>query len=132
MNLIIFMHEFLALFGGVLILGLFIWISACLYLAYTRLDEILELLKHCSAVMNRALLRHGGPFGKILLVGGISGVVTFPGIYLKHGGVSVDDLTGLPVELKKKLVRLQWCAIGLLTAGVVCALALKIIKLYAL
>ncbi|OLF54489.1 hypothetical protein [Pseudomonas chlororaphis] len=130
MSLIKSTHDFLALLGGVLIVGLFVWIGVCLYLAYTRLDEMLERLKHCSAVMNRAPLRHGGPLGKVLLVGGISGIVTFPGIYLKHGGVSADDLSEFPASLKKKLAVLQWCGIGLLLGGVACAAGIKLIKVY--
>ena len=91
---------------------------------------MLELLKNCSAVMNRAPLRHGGAFGKLLLVGGISGIVTFPGVYLKHGGVSADDLNEFPARLKKKLALLQWCGIGLLTGGVGCGVAIKLMKFY--
>ncbi|QNH80578.1 hypothetical protein GGD92_08045 [Pseudomonas protegens] len=107
-----------------------IWIGVCLHLAYTRMDEILELLKNCSAVMNRAPLRHGGPWGKLLLIGGISGVITFPGVYLKHGGVSVEDLNNFPVRLKRKLAVLQWCVIGLLVMMCVLVAGMKIIKKY--
>lgn len=51
--------------------------------------------------MNRAPLRYEGPWGKLLLIGGISGVVTFPGIYLKHGGVSVENLKDFLFSLKR-------------------------------
>ena len=91
--------------------GMFIWIGVALYLAYTRMDEILEYLKNCSAVMIRAPLRFAGPWGKLLLIGGISGIVTFPGVYLKHGGVCVEDLKEFPAPLKRKLAVLQWTGI---------------------
>lgn len=77
--------------------------------------------------MNRAPLRYGGPWGKLLLIGGISGVVTFPGIYLKHGGVSVEDLKKFPAQLKRKLAVLQWCVIGLLVMMCVLVAGMKIL-----
>ena len=95
--------------------GMFIWIGGALYLAYTRMDEMLEYLKNCSAVMIRAPLRFAGPWGKLLLIGGISGIVTFPGVYLKHGGVCVEDLKEFPVPLKRKLAVIQWTGIILLS-----------------
>lgn len=106
---IVFLSVALTAFGGI-----FIWIGACLHLAYTQMDEILERLKHCSAVLRRTPLRYAGPWGKLLLIGGITGIITFPGIYLKHGGVSIDDLNNFPAPLKRKLAVLQWSAIVLL------------------
>lgn len=94
--------------------GLFLWISVSLYMAYTKMDLMLEHLKNCSAIMARAPLRHGGPLGKVLLIGGISGIVTFPSFYLKNGGMSIDDLNNFPVALKRKLAILQWSVIVLL------------------
>ncbi|MGY2292473.1 hypothetical protein ACW9H6_22200 [Pseudomonas sp. SDO528_S397] len=93
--------------------GIFIWIGVCLHLAYTQMDLMLAHLKNCSAIMSRAPLRHGGPWGKLLLIGGISGIVTFPGFYLKRGGMSVEDLENLPAPLKRKLLIIQWVGIGL-------------------
>lgn len=95
------------------ILGLFIWIGIVLHLAYTRMDEVLEHLKNCGAVKNRLPLLYGGPMGKLLLMGGITGIVTFPGIYLKHGGVSIEDLEHFPASLKRKFAVLQWSVIGI-------------------
>ena len=101
---------------GALIAGMLIWIGVVLYMAYTQLDDVLGHLKNCSAVMARTPLRHGGPWGKLLLMGGISGIVTFPGIYLKHGGVSTEDLQRLPAPLKRKFAILQWAGIGMISA----------------
>lgn len=102
--------------GGLVIVLSFVWIGAALHMAYTKTDEMLEHLKNCTTIMARAPLRHGGALGKLLLVGGISGIVTFPGVYLKHGGVSIDDLARFPVPLKRKLAVLQWTGIGLLAS----------------
>jgi hypothetical protein len=87
-------------------------------MAYTKLDLMLEKLKNCSAIVTRAPLRHGGPWGKLLLVGGISGIVTFPRFYLSRGELDVEDLETFPIALKRKLIALQWAVIGLLTTMV--------------
>jgi hypothetical protein len=99
--------------GVIDLAGLLVWIGVCLLLAHTKLDLMLEHLKNCSAVRARAPLRYGGPLGKILLIGGISGLVTFPGFYLKKGGLSADDLNNFPAPLKHTFAKLQWCGISL-------------------
>lgn len=99
---------------GIVIVAMFILIWIVLHMAYSQMDVMLENLKNCSAVMVQAPLRNGGPWGKLLLVGWIAGVVTFPGFYLKHGGASVEDLNNFPASLKRKLVAIKWAAIGLL------------------
>lgn len=62
----------------VVIVGMFVWIGIALHIAYTKMDLMLTHLKNCSAIMIRAPLRHGGPWGKLLLVGGISGDCYIP------------------------------------------------------
>ncbi len=49
-----------------------------------------------------------------MLVGGISGFVTFPEFYIKRGRVSADDIKNLPLSLRYKLIVLQWTSIILL------------------
>ena len=100
---------------GLVLVALLLWNVAALYLAYTRMDLMLDKLKNCSAIMARAPLRHGGPWGKLLLVGGISGILTFPGFYLSRGKLSIKDLESFPTALKRKLIALQFTVIGLLT-----------------
>lgn len=110
----------------VVIVGMFVWVGIALHMAYTKMDLMLTHLKNCSAVMIRAPLRHGGPWGKLLLVGGISGIVTFPGFYLKRGGMSVEDLSNFPVALKRKLAVLQWSVIALLLVMISLAAVIKL------
>lgn len=105
--------------------GLILWIGLCLHLAYTKMDLMLEHLKNCSAVMARSPLRHGGPWGKLLLVGGISGILTFPQFYLKRGELSSEDLASFPASLKRKLVVLQWSVISLLLVMISFGIAVK-------
>ena len=58
--------------------------------------------------MARAPLKHGGPWGRLLLIGGISGILTFPNFYLKRGELCPEDLEKFPALLKRKLVVMQW------------------------
>ncbi|POA29197.1 MULTISPECIES: hypothetical protein [unclassified Pseudomonas] len=106
--------------------GIFLWIGVCLHLAYTKMDLMLEHLKSCSAIMSRAPLRHGGPWGKLLLVGGISGIVTFPGFYLKRGELSSEDLANFPASIKRKLAVMQWSVIWLLLVMISFGVAVKL------
>lgn len=90
------------------------WIIVALHMAYTKMDMMLELYKNCKAIMVRAPLRHGGPWGNLMLIGGISGIVTFPSFYLKRGELSLEDLKNTPTSLRRKLAILQWSVWGLL------------------
>lgn len=114
--------QFVGYSCGAVIVCLYIWIGVTLHIAYTKLDLILEHLKNCTAIMNRVPLRHGGPWGKLMLVGGISGIIAFPGFYLNRGELSPDDLRIFPQLLKRKLIILHWSVLGLLAALVVLVL----------
>lgn len=105
-------REIYILFGGGgVLLGAFICIGVALYIAYTKMDLMLDHLQNSAGVMNIAPLRQGGPWGKLLLVGGISGFVTFSNFYLKRGRISAEDLKKFPVTLKRKLVILHLSSI---------------------
>lgn len=106
--------------------GIFLWIGICLHPAYTKMDVMLEHFKNSPAIMAWAPMRQGGPWGKLLLIGGISGLVTFPSYQLKRGQLSVDDLASIPPALKRKLVRLHRSAIGLVVVMVFFGLAVKL------
>lgn len=106
------------LFGylsGGIVLGIIAWIGFALHMAYTQMDLMLDHLTNCPAVMARAPCRNGGPWGKLLLVGGLSGIITFPNGLLKRGQLSAEDLRTFPALLKRKLAILQWSVIGLLS-----------------
>lgn len=100
--------------GGV-VLGIIAWIGFALHMAYTQMDLMLNHLTKCPAVLARAPLKDGGPWGKLLLVGGLSGIVTFPNGLLKRGQLNAEDLRTFPAPLKRKLAILQWSVIGLLS-----------------
>lgn len=102
--------------SGAVLIAMSIWIVVMLDVAYTKMDFILEHLKNCTAIRARVPLRHGGPWGKLMLIGGISGIITFPGFYLKRGELSLDDLLAFPDVLKRKLIFMHWSALGLMAA----------------
>lgn len=106
--------------------GIFLWIGICLHLAYTKLDLILEHLKNSSVVAFWATFRYGGPWGKLLVIGSISGIITFPKFHIKRGILSTEDLAGFPVALKLKLVRLQWSGLGLIAVMMISGIAIKL------
>lgn len=129
MNLVSSVYEFSVLLGAVALSGIFVWMGVCLYWGYTQVDEFLERLKHCSAVMNLAPLKQGGPWARLLLVGGVTSIVTFPRVYLKNGGVSVEDLDSFPQNLKNRFAVLQWVGRGLIAGLLISAGAIKLIEL---
>jgi hypothetical protein len=131
MNLISTVYDLFVLLGAVALSGIFVWMGVCLYWGYTQVDEFLERLKHCSAVMNLAPLMLGGPWGRLLLVGGVTSIVTFPRVYLKNGGVSVEDLNSFPQNLKNRFAVLQWVGRGLIAGLLISAGAIKLIELSA-
>jgi hypothetical protein len=98
---------------GVVILCMFVWIGIALRLGYTKMELMLGHLKNSSSVQSLASLKHGGPWGKLLVVGGISGFVTFSGFYVRRGGVNAQDVHNFPATLKRTLAMLQWSAIWL-------------------
>ena len=111
--------------GIIVIVSLLIGLAIALHMAYTQIDLMLGYLKNCTAIMARAPLKHGGPWGRLLLIGGISGVLTFPGPYLKRGELCAEDLKDFPITLKRKLVVMQWCIIILMISIVLLALVGK-------
>jgi hypothetical protein len=94
--------------------GLIACIGFTLYLAYTKMKVLLGFFQNSSAVISLATLSSGGPWGKLMVVGGISGFVTFSNFYIKRGRVSADDIRSLPSSLRYRLIALQWSVIVLL------------------
>lgn len=109
--------------------GAFISIGISLHLAYTKMDVMLNHLQNCPAVMIRAPFRNGGPWGNMFLLGVIMGVMTTPRLYLRDGGACAEDLKNFPVDLKRKLIALQWAGWGLLLVmfGLVAAAELEFV-----
>jgi hypothetical protein len=88
--------------------GVFTFLGVALHLAYTKMDLMLNHLKNCPAVMNRAFLLNVGPWGRLVVLGGIMGLMITPRIYLRDGGANAEDLKSFPADLKRKLIVLHW------------------------
>ena len=110
----VFLVLGLSIFGGA-----FFCIGISLHMAYTKMDFMLEHLKNCSIVKARSPLKYGGPWGRLMLIGWIAGLFTFPEYYLKRGEASAEDLNNFPVDLRKKLVMLKMASFVLMAALVV-------------
>jgi hypothetical protein len=102
--------------SGLILVWIWFWLTIALHLAYTKSGEILEHLKHCSAIRIRAPLRSMGIPGRLLLIGGISGIVTFPKTHLRRGELCAQDLQQLPRSLRRRLIALQWGLISSVAA----------------
>ena len=115
--------------GLIYFVGAFISIGISLHLAYTKMDVMLNHLQNCPAVMIRAPLRNAGPWGNMLLLSAIMGVMTTPKIYLRDGGANAEDLKNFPADLKQKLIVLQWTGWGLLLVmfGLFVAIKLELV-----
>jgi hypothetical protein len=61
----------------VVIVCMFVWVGVALRVGHMQMDQMLEHLKNSPSVMTLAALRNGGPWGRLMLIGGISGFVTF-------------------------------------------------------
>lgn len=103
-------------FAGILV-GVFALMGVFLYVGYSRMEEMLGHLENCQAIQQRKFLMHVGPWGTVMLTASIAGIMTFPGIYLRHGGVSQADLDAFPSPLKRKLILLHIVNIALAVGG---------------
>ncbi|SDT38589.1 hypothetical protein SAMN04489802_4246 [Pseudomonas chlororaphis] len=90
--------------------ALIVWLGVGLYIARTETDEMLERLKNCPAIMNRASFKNAGPAGRLFLMGSVIGVIAWPGMYIRDGGASVEDINNFPQRLKRKLM--VWYRVG--------------------
>lgn len=101
--------------GLVSFVGIIIWIAIALYIAYTKMDLMLRHFKNSSAVMIRAFLINAGPWGRMHVFGLIMGLMVMPGVFVRKGAVSTEDLKNFPVALKHQLAVMLWVGWGLLS-----------------
>ncbi|WP_407728937.1 hypothetical protein ACJJU9_15570 [Pseudomonas helleri] len=111
---------------GAVIVCMFVWITLALRIAFAQMDLMLGCLRNCSFIESLAQFKQGGLWGKLLLVGSVSGVVTFPGLYIRRGTVDAEDIRRFPVQLKRRLVFLQWAGIVLISLLFLLVLVSKI------
>lgn len=114
------------LLGGILVIGAIIWLIIALRIAYTHLELMLKHLENSSTVTTLTQLKQGSLWGRVLLVGSISSVLTFPDFYIKRGRASAEDISLFPTLLKRKLVVLQWGGIVIISSSVLLFLTRKV------
>lgn len=114
------------LLGGILVIGAIIWLIIALRITYTHLDLMLKHLENSSTVTTLTQLKQGSLWGRVLLVGSISSVLTFPDFYIKRGRASAEDISLFPTLLKRKLVVLQWGGIVIMSSSVLLSLTRKV------
>ena len=102
--------------GGVVIICQFICIGVALYLSYAKGDLMLSHFKRKSSLLALGIYKRTSLHGRLLLVGSISSILTFPGFFLKRGLANAEDIDSFPLPLKRKLVILQWSSIGLIVS----------------
>lgn len=72
--------------------------------------------KGSSSLLALGIYKRTSLHGRLLLVGSISSILTFPGFFLKRGLANAEDIDSFPLPLKRKLVMLQWSFIGLVVS----------------
>jgi hypothetical protein len=97
--------------GVIDVVGIFICLGVALHMAYTRTYRLLDYFTNSPAVITLSPLRHGGPWGRLLMIGAISSYVTFSKNYIKRGSLGEVDFINLPGPIKLKLIMLQWSVI---------------------
>ena len=100
--------------GVVDISGLFAGVGYMLFLANTKMNILQRCFKNSWGVTGREEFGYSGVWRRIMIIGRISGYVTFSTFYINRGILSADDLKELPASLKRKLIALQWIGIILL------------------
>lgn len=80
-------EDIIFLYSGIFIFtGLISHLGVSLYFAYTKIESMLEHLKQCPCVMDRAWINKGGDLGTL----------------------SIENLNTFPSGLKRQLVFRQW------------------------
>ncbi len=87
-----------------------------MYLSYTKGDLMSSHFKSSSSLLAFGIYKSTSLHGRLLLVGSISSILTFPGFFLKRGLANAEDIDSFPLSLKRKLVMLQWSFIGLVVS----------------
>ncbi|MDD2060023.1 hypothetical protein N5D52_06370 [Pseudomonas sp. GD03860] len=75
-----------------------------LYIAYTKMDEMLTYLSNCRAIQIRKTYLGRDPFSRMLMLGAISAVLMAPHLFLRDGGADQTDIDNFPKSLKKVVV----------------------------
>lgn len=121
-------YTILGFLGCGIFLGTLAWFCVAWHLGYTRMPEILKYFENSPIIKHKSSLRREGLMSMLLLIGIITGSVTFPKSLLKMGQLSSDDLSHLPRKLRNKLIVMHWTLLSLVAWLLVGGLLATIIE----
>lgn len=114
----------------VLALATFVMMFGCIgvsvYLAHTKVELMLKYLKNSPAVTIRQSSVRQGIWGKIFVLGGVTGVLVYSRLYIRHGGVDLKELENFPKALRRVLVFLHWTGIAVILTMLLLVTAAKL------
>lgn len=121
-------HDFVVVLGGLTLLGLFVVMGVYVYWGYTRMDSIMEGVKECSLINRYRFYLQMGPWGRMMMVGGVASCLLFSKYLIGRGLLNAQDIDDFPGSLKVSMIVSQYVGWGLLVSLFVEYAVLKIIK----
>ncbi|TKJ72468.1 hypothetical protein PspCFBP13508_09065 [Pseudomonas sp. CFBP13508] len=97
-------EKIFLLIGIVDFVGIFTLIGVMLYVAKTKTETILNHLTNSSISSRLIMLWHGGPWGKIYMMGEVFDIMRNPEFYIHTGKLCAKDFENFPKKLKKNLI----------------------------
>lgn len=93
------LEMFLLVFGLALVILSLLLLIVAIYIAYFRVNEIIESLDSSSFVRANRYYLTKGPFGRLLFISCVSAVLTFPRRHLARGELNAQDYSRFPKKL---------------------------------
>jgi hypothetical protein len=112
-------------FGLMTFAGIFFCIGFTLFLAYTKLDSVLEAMSKSTYGIKRSTWQKG-PMGRCLHVAEIGGLILFPASSIKAGSITAKELERIPKAFIGQIKRLAWAQAGSIISLVVFVLLDKL------
>ncbi|KHL71781.1 hypothetical protein PpSQ1_24420 [Pseudomonas putida] len=109
----------LAVLGVIVIISPFLMFGVWVFVAYRYLDRIESILSNSRMVaVNREIYSYAGLLGKVMRLGSISAMLSMKYFSVRKGLLDNDEVTKVPIDLQRLLVRL-WIIQILLIALIV-------------
>lgn len=109
----------LAVLGVIVIISPFLMVGVWVFVAYRYLDRIESILSNSRMVaVNREIYSHAGLLGKVMRLGSVSAMLSMKYFSVRKGLLDNDEVTKVPIDLQRLLVRL-WIIQILLIALIV-------------
>jgi len=118
----------LASFCLITFIGTLIMIGVYLHWGNTKTEEIMNHVKNCKIINNNRFYLYMGAWGRMAMMGMISGFLAFPGYHLRKGMLDIDDINNFPELLKKKLIMSFYIGWGILISLALEVIAIKITR----